>query len=263
MPFHKSLQMSKDDPGVTNPLTWLVSSNGDLVRSFLAEFIGTAILVIFTCGTCTATSQNPDTLVSTALSFGLTVACLVFTLGHVSGCHINPAVTIGLLVNGQINLIRSIVYMIAQLTGGIAGAGLLHVILKDSKSNLCANALKVDPIQGIIVECLICFLLVLTVCNVCQSNPEIAPIIIALAVTTGHLFAIPLTSSSMNTARSFGPAVIANFWDHHWVYWVGPLLGGALGGFFHRYIFINKSIYDQCETSSKANDETPNVTTSI
>lgn len=210
MPFHKSLEMSKDDSTVSSPFKWLISSKGELFRSFLAELVGTAILVIFTCGTCTATGTRPDTLVSTALSFGLTVACLVATLGHVSGCHINPAVTIGLLVNGQVSLVRSIVYLIAQLIGGVAGAGLLYGALSKPET-LCATVLSVDPIQGIIVECLICFLLVLTVCNVCQSNPSNAPLLIGLAVTTGHLFAVrtinnqlhPLTRSNDHQVTLF------------------------------------------------------------
>ena len=189
MPFHKSLEMSKDDSTVISPLKWLTSSKGELVRCFLAELLGTAILVIFTCGTCTATGTRPDTLVSTSLSFGLTVACLVASLGHVSGCHVNPAITIGLLVNGQVSLVRSIVYLIAQLIGGVAGASLLYGALT-KPGTLCATVLSVDPIQGIIVECLICFLLVLTVCNVCQSNQSNAPLLIGFAVTTGHLFAV-------------------------------------------------------------------------
>ncbi|XP_074599159.1 aquaporin AQPAe.a-like [Brevipalpus obovatus] len=216
-------------------------SSGEEVRCFFAEFVGTAILVIFTCGTCMSSSSHADTLVATALSFGLTVACLVASIGHVSGCHINPAVTVGLLANGSFSLFRSIWYIMAQLLGAVAGAAILNASLV-KKGNLCATVLRVPQAQGIIVEALICFLLVFVVCNACESNALNAPVLIGLAVTTGHLFAIPLTSSSMNTARSFGPAVVAGVWEDHYVYWVGPLVGGALGGLFHRFIFMNRNI---------------------
>ncbi|RWS00221.1 Aquaporin AQPAe.a-like protein [Dinothrombium tinctorium] len=164
----------------------------DLFRSVLAEFVGTAILVIFTCGTCMSTSINNsgDALVCTAVSFGFTVACLVAALGHVSGCHINPAVTVGLLANGKCTLLKAAIYIASQLLGGIAGASLLYALLPDP-GNLCSTVLiKVTPLQGIIVEALICFLLVFVICNVCESNASNAPLLIGLAVTTGHLFAV-------------------------------------------------------------------------
>jgi aquaporin related protein len=244
-------------------VNWLLSEKANYVRSFLAEFVGTAILVLFTCGTCVATSGKGDSLVSTALSFGLTVACLVACLGHISGCHINPAVTVGMLVNGQCDPIRAVIYIVAQLMGSVAGAAVLSGLLVGN-SDLCATVLHVSVVQGILVEAFICFLLILVICNVCESNPNMAPLLIGLAVTAGHLFAIPLTSSSMNTARSFGPAVVANYWTNHHVYWIGPLAGGALGGLVHRFLFANKSRYEKCNTSTTgANNEPDNVTTAI
>lgn len=176
---------------------WLLTDQANYVRSFLAEFVGTAILVLFTCGTCVATSGKGDSLVSTALSFGLTVTCLVACLGHVSGCHINPAVTVGMLVNGQCSPIRAVIYIVAQLLGGVAGAAILQGLLVGS-SNLCATVLHVSIVQGVLVEAFICFLLILVICNVCESNQNLAPVIIGLAVTAGHLFAVSFPLSSLN-----------------------------------------------------------------
>jgi len=254
--------MSATPNSRVNISKFLMSERGDIIRAALAEFIGTAILVLFTCGTCVASGQRPDTLVATALSFGLTIICLAATLGHVSGCHVNPGVTVGLFLNGQINLIRGGIYIIAQLLGGTAGAALLAGVLKTGAKELCATRLHgLTPLQGIIVETAIVFILVFVICNVCESNSNLAPITIGLAISAGHLFAIPLTSSSMNTARSFGPAIIQGYWEDHYVYWIGPLLGGALGGLAHRFLFQNKTLYTKC--ASVPSGEPTNVTTTI
>ena len=135
-------------------------------------------------------------LVATALTFGLTVLCLAASIGHVSGCHINPGVTVGLLANGKIDLIRAAVYIIAQMVGGVAGAALLSAILPSGADNLCPTKLSIgiSPLQGIIVEGFIVFLLVFVVCNVCESNSTLAPVTIGLAVTVGHIFAVSLHS---------------------------------------------------------------------
>jgi len=254
--------MSTPTPGrQSNLLRWLNSERAELARTFLAEFVGTALLVIFTCGTCVTSGGN---LVATSLSFGLTLLCLVAVLGHVSGTHVNPAVTIGLLVDGQIQPIKAGLYLVAQVLGASAGAAVLAGILGGT-DNLCVTALasSTSPFQGVIFEAVIVFLFVATICNVCESNAQLAPIIIGLALTTGHLLAIPRTGSSMNPARSFGPALISGSWDNHWVYWVGPIIGGALGGAAHRWLFVNKSIYQKVGTTTPPPGEPANVTTAI
>lgn len=185
--------------------SFLLSERGDIIRCALAEFVGTAILVLFTCGTCVSTFSpysptedlNPprgDALVATALSFGLTVTCLAATLGHVSGCHVNPGVTLGLLTNGQLNVMRAAVYFVSQLLGGSFGAWILSLVLQSGSNNVCVTKLNgVSVVQGIVVEAFIVFLLVLVVCNVCESNPALVPVIIGLAVAAGHLFAVKKT----------------------------------------------------------------------
>ena len=167
---------------------FLFSKNGDLFRQALAEFLGTAFLVLFSCGACVKSGS----LVATALTFGLTVMAMAQSVGHVSGCHINPGVTVGLLANGQIDIIRAVVYIIAQLVGSVAGAGILAAVLPTGAENLCATKLNVEPFQGVIIEAAIVFVLVFVVCNVCESNSTLAPVTIGLAVAVGHLFAVSL-----------------------------------------------------------------------
>jgi glycerol uptake facilitator-like aquaporin len=167
----------------------LYSQNKDILRSLLAEFCATGLLVLFTCGTCVLNSGNT---LSIALSFGLTITCLIAIFGHVSGCHINPGVTIGLLANGQLATVRAVLYIVAQLLGSVLGATILAAVLPTGRKNLCATTLNpmISPVQGIIVELFIVFLLVFVICNVCESNSNLAPLTIGLAVATGHLFAV-------------------------------------------------------------------------
>jgi glycerol uptake facilitator-like aquaporin len=169
------------------------SQNKDILRSLLAEFCATNLLVLFTCGTCVL---NSNSTLSIALSFGLTITCLIAIFGHVSGCHINPGVTIGLLANGQFGSVRAVLYIVAQLLGSVLGAAILAAVLPTGRENLCATTLnpKISPVQGIVVELFIVFLLVFVICNVCESNSNLAPLTIGLAVTTGHLFAVFLLS---------------------------------------------------------------------
>ena len=182
---------------------FLLTPTGDIIRSGLAEFMGTAILLLYACTACVHGLGN----VATAFTFGLTVFALASSIGHVSGCHVNPGVTIGMLCNGKIDLIRAVVYFIAQMVGGVVGAGLIWILTPDNPEftpqnwktyqKLCPTVLQhgTTPVQGIVIEAIIVFLLVFVVCNVCESNPNLAPITIGLTVTVGHFFAVSLLSS--------------------------------------------------------------------
>lgn len=211
----------------------------------IAELVGTGALVLFGCGSCLAwTSVAPTTPLQIAITFGFIIASMVQAIGHVSGCNINPAVTVGLLCAGRIGLMRAIFYIPAQCVGAIAGAAILKGVTPSSaQASLGTAALSagVLPWQGAIVEGLITFVLLLVVSAVSDPNRadvgNAAPVAVGLAITTSHIFAIPFTGSSMNPARALGPATMSGLWDDHWVYWVGPLVGGALAGLLYRLVF--------------------------
>lgn len=204
----------------------LTSSSSNIWRSVLAEFVGIFILNFFGCASCI--SGETTTI---ALAFGLAIFMAVMTVGHVSGGHINPAVTCGMLVGGKIKLVRAILYIIAQCAGATAGTSSLRALYLDSAYQTGHTFIQhIKPLQGLGVEFFLGFLLVLCVYGVCDGNkPDhrfIAPLAIGLTVTLGHLGAVKMTGASMNPARTFGTALVYNNWSDHWVYWAGPILGG-------------------------------------
>nr|XP_024214950.1 aquaporin AQPAe.a-like isoform X3 [Halyomorpha halys] len=221
------------------------SSVSEGVKAVVAEIIGTAFLVLFGCGTCLSwgTFAAPTQL-QIAIGFGFIIASMVQTIGHVSGCNINPAVTVGLLASGRIGLLRTVLYIPAQCVGAIAGAALLYLVSPEqARSGLGTPSLGtgVTVMQGFLVEALISAVLILVVCAVTDPSRmdvgNAAPVAIGLAITTSHIFAIPFTSSSMNPARALGPAVMTGGWDNHWIYWIAPLVGAAIAGLVYRFVF--------------------------
>jgi len=211
-----------------------------------AELIGTMFLNLVGCGSAL---NNGGDYVRIALCFGVTVATMAQSIGHISGCHINPAVTAGLLVGRKIGLIKAILYIVSQCIGAIIGTGLLKVfypsdVTKDNDGYLGVTDLAptINAGQGLGIEFFITFVLILVVFgsaadeHAAAATKGSAPLAIGLSITTCHLFAIPLTGSSMNPARSFGSAVIASHWDNHWVYWLGPILGGVCASIVYNLI---------------------------
>ncbi|XP_044731083.1 aquaporin AQPAn.G [Chrysoperla carnea] len=226
----------------------VTSKNNNLWRALVAEFLGNVILNFFGCASVVNIAANTEdsspNIVLIALTFGLAIFAIVHTIGHVSGGHVNPAVTVGMLVTGNIKVAKGILYIIVQCLGALAGSGLLKAItpeqyqLKLGKTGL---GLDVSPVQGMGMEFFLGFILVLVVFGVCDKNrPEAkfaGPLAIGLTVTLGHLAAVDYTGSSMNPARSFGSAVIVGEFEDHWVYWVGPCLGGIAAALIYTYIF--------------------------
>jgi MIP family channel proteins len=159
---------------------------------------------------------------------------------HISGGNLNPAVTFGLLCGGQLKLPTAIGYWIAQILGGTAAAFILLGIFSRDVIVTGTPQLAIDltPAQGILVEAILTFFLVFVVYGtaVDQRAPRLAGLIIGATVTLDILFGGPLTGAAMNPARVFGPAVAGNFWKAHYVYWIGPLLGGAAAGFVYRML---------------------------
>jgi len=227
----------------------VTKDKANFVKQLLAEFIGTLLLVLFACGSATGGPDEGDTqgkVVRIALCFGFIVASLAQILGHVSGCHINPAVTIGLITGAKVGIIKGILFMAIQMVGGITGAAILRGLVPESVrggGSLGATGLDgITPAQGFGVEMFITMVVVLTVfAAAADENNAInvkgsAPVAIGLAVTAGHLFAIPLTGSGMNPARALGPAVVTGMTANHWVFWVGPLVGGILAGLIYQLV---------------------------
>nr|DBA24341.1 TPA: hypothetical protein GDO54_012014 [Pyxicephalus adspersus] len=217
-------------------------------KAVIGEFLAMFIFVLLSLGSTINWSKKenpqPADLVLISLCFGLSIATLVQCFGHISGGHINPAVTIAMVCMRKISIAKSAFYIAAQCLGAIAGAGILYAVTpSDVARGLGVTEVnpKLSPGHGLLVELIITFQLLFTICASCDSKRNDITGSVALAigfsVAIGHLFAINYTGASMNPARSFGPAVIMNKWENHWVYWVGPVVGAVLGGCLYEYVF--------------------------
>ncbi|XP_069478436.1 aquaporin-4-like [Ambystoma mexicanum] len=217
-------------------------------KAVSGEFLATLLFVLLSLGSTISwggrDSAQPVDLVLISLSFGLGIATLVQCFGHISGAHINPAVTIALICTRRISLSKSVFYIIAQCLGAILGAGTLYLVTPtDVIGDLGATMVnaKLSAGHGLLVELIITFQLVFTIFASCDSKRNdvtgSAALAIGFSVTVGHLFAINYTGASMNPARSLGPAVIMGKWENHWIYWVGPIIGAVLAGVSYEYIY--------------------------
>lgn len=213
------------------------------MKKYIAEFFGTMILVFIACGVAAVTGCNGEANASyllTALAFGGVITVLVYMIGGVSGCHINPAVSLAVALSGNMKLTVCLAYIIAQFLGGTAGAFLLRFIL-GTEYGFGANMLyDGDIIKTIFIEAVLTFIFVLTVlCVTAKSeNSSVAGLIIGGALTLVHLFGIYFTGTSVNPARSYGPALMTggDALGNLWVFILAPLLGGALAALAWRGI---------------------------
>jgi len=230
-----------------------------MVRKLIAEFLGTAILVYFGVGVATlsfgfgvAGSSFSAGVVATALAFGLTLAALVYAIGQVSGCHVNPAVTIGALLAGRIAFHDAIGYWIAQFVGGILGALVLwgtfstSPLYSRSKTGLgtdgwgTASHIHIGAGGAFLAEVILTALFVFVILGVTSetANAATAGVVIGLTLTVVHLIGIPITGTSVNPARSLGPALVVGGQALHqvWLFIAAPLVGGALAAGAHRLL---------------------------
>ena len=219
-----------------------------LVKKFCAEFIGTFVLVLIACGVATVLgckTDSPDVAYAlTALAFGLVIVAMAYSIGNVSGCHINPAVSLGVLINGGMSIGEFIVYIIAQFAGATAGAAVLGALV-GFDSSLGANGLfKGDVVKSLIVECILPFIFVLVILSVTSKKKfeKCAGLIIGFTLTLVHIFGIYFTGTSVNPARSFGPAIFkgGEALSSLWVFIVGPLVGAALAAIIFRFLIKAK-----------------------
>ena len=223
------------------------------MKKYIAECIGTMVLVTIGCGTamtvgCDAASGSGYLL--TALAFGLVIVAMAYSIGNVSGCHINPAVSIAMLINGQLSLVDFFIYVAAQFAGATAGAAVLKGIfalggLEDKTGALGSNGLAGGSIAAsIIIEVLLTCVFVLAIIGVTSKteNGGVAGIVIGLTLALVHILGIGLTGTSVNPARSFGPAILArgDALANLWVFIVAPLAGGALAALIYKLIRLDK-----------------------
>uniref|UniRef100_A0A0C9QRN1 TSA: Wollemia nobilis Ref_Wollemi_Transcript_12581_1244 transcribed RNA sequence n=1 Tax=Wollemia nobilis TaxID=56998 RepID=A0A0C9QRN1_9CONI len=220
-------------------------------KSYLAEFISTLLFVFAGVGSAMAydkltsgASLDPAGLVGVALCHGLALFVAVSIAANISGGHVNPAVTFGLAVGGQITILCGIFYWIAQLGGAIVACLLLKFVTGGLTTPTHSVAAGMSAIEGVVMEIVITFALVYTV-YATAADPKkgnigiVAPIAIGFIVGANILAAGPFSGGSMNPARSFGPAVVSGDFVDNWVYWVGPLIGGGLAGLVYGGLYIN------------------------
>ncbi len=222
------------------------------MKKYVCECIGTAVLVLFGCGVATITGGD---LVSTSLAFGLSIIAMAYVIGNISGCHINPAVSLAMLINKKLTLKEFAFYVIAQVIGAFIGAGLLYFFIsstgiKDiSAASLGVNgfgessALGINLVGAFIVEVILTFVFIYTIIGVTsdESKSSVAGIVIGLTLAFVHLLGIAFTGTSVNPARSLAPAVIVggNALKQVWVFIVAPLCGSAIAAY--TYKFLNKT----------------------
>ncbi|MCD8048266.1 MAG: MIP family channel protein, partial [Clostridia bacterium] len=224
-----------------------------------AEFIGTAVLVIFGCGTAMTVGCKSDAgcgYVLTALAFGLAIVAMAYSIGNVSGCHVNPAVSLSMLITDKISGRDFVGYVIAQFLGGFAGAGILALIwssagISDQTGAYGSNGISDvgnSLIAAFVVELILTFVFVLAIHGVTDKaeNSAVSGIVIGLTLTFVHILGIGLTGTSVNPARSLGPAIVAAISGNStpisvvWVFIVAPLIGGALAGLCYQALVPSK-----------------------
>lgn len=226
----------------------------DIGRRMAAEFIGTFWLVLGGCGSAVIAAAFPAVgigLLGVSFAFGLTVLTGAYAFGHISGGHFNPAVTAGLWAGGRFPLNEILPYWASQVLGAISGAGMLYLIASsaasfDPTAGFASNGYgEHSPggyslTSGAIAEALLTamFLLIILGATGKKAPPGFAPIAIGLALTLIHLISIPVTNTSVNPARSTGPAIFAAGWalEQLWLFWIAPLVGAIAAGFFNRWL---------------------------
>lgn len=229
------------------------------MKKLVAEFIGTLWLVLGGCGSAVLAAGFPELgigFVGVALAFGLTVVTMAYAIGHISGCHLNPAVSIGLWMGGRFDAKDLVPYIIAQVLGGIAGAGLLYLIVSgkagfEGVGGFAANGFGEHSPDGysmmsaLVTEVVMTFMFLIVILGSTHSKAPkyLAGLAIGLCLTLIHLISIPVTNTSVNPARSTSQALFAEGgWamGQLWLFWVAPIVGAILAGLLYKYLSPEK-----------------------
>lgn len=224
------------------------------MKKYAAEFFGTFWLVLGGCGSAVLAAAFPDVgigLLGVALAFGLTVLTMAFAIGHISGCHLNPAVSVGLWVGGRFPASDLVPYIIAQVIGGVVAGGVLYVIASggpgfELSAGFASNGYGEHSPGGysmtaaLVTEVVMTMMFLVVIMGATDSRAPagLAPIAIGLCLTLIHLISIPVTNTSVNPARSTGVALFVGDWAtaQLWLFWVAPIVGAALGAMVYRFI---------------------------
>lgn len=224
-----------------------------LSKKLVAEFIGTFWLVLGGCGSAVLAAGFPELgigFVGVSLAFGLTVLTMAYAIGHISGCHLNPAVSFGLWTSGRFATKELIPYIVAQVLGGIAGAGILYLIASgkagfDVTAGFASNGFNEHSPSGftmtsvLIAEVVMTFMFLIIILGATDKRAPagFAPIAIGLGLTLIHLISIPVSNTSVNPARSTGVALFQGTWavDQLWLFWLAPIVGAILAGLVYKF----------------------------
>jgi aquaporin Z len=224
------------------------------MKKYGAEFVGTFWLVLGGCGSAVLAAAFPNVgigLLGVSLAFGLTVLTMAYAIGHISGCHLNPAVSVGLWAGGRFPANQLVPYIVAQVIGGIAAGGVLYVIASgkagfELSAGFASNGFGAHSPGGYgLLAALVCeivmtmmFLLIILGATDSRAPQGFAPIAIGLGLTLIHLISIPVTNTSVNPARSTGVALFVGDWamGQLWLFWVAPIIGALIGAAIYRFI---------------------------
>ena len=215
------------------------------IKFFYGELLATFIFVFFTVGSVCVTSYLDLSLSGIGLFImsigqGIGVFLGITSLKNISESHLNPAVTISMLLTGKMSLITSLIYIFAQIIGSLIAVFLLYNYVwlnLDTGMGLHSISPEISLIDGLLIEIIITFILVITILLTLQNNKDIAPLTISLVVFICGIVAMPLTGASMNPARSLAPALLSGEWTNHWIYWGGPIIGSVIATFIYIILF--------------------------
>lgn len=222
------------------------------MKKYVCEFIGTAVLVLFGCGSAAIAGATLGTL-GIALAFGLSIVAMAYVIGNVSGCHVNPAVSLAMLISKRMSFKDFVGYVIAQVLGAILGIGILYAIMTCANLDVTvlgangygdASSVGLSMVGALLVEVVLTFVFVYTILGVTADNDKssVAGIVIGLTLTFVHIMGIPLTGTSVNPARSLAPALFlgGEALSQVWVFIVAPLVGAAIAAVV--YSLLNKEV---------------------
>ena len=213
------------------------------LKKYIAEFIGTFVLVLVACGVAVVSNCGVDaaSVLMTALAFGGVIVAMAYSIGNISGCHINPAVSLAVLINGGMSLKDFIGYVIAQFAGATAGAAVLGAMLPTKFAALGANNVNLGIVPSLIAEAILTCIFVLAVLGATSKikNSSVAGLVIGGSLTLVHLLGIYLTGTSVNPARSFGPALLqgGEALACYWVFLVGPMVGAVVAALLWKFLY--------------------------